>query len=365
MIKSLKNGFPGLLSRAAGGSRCKRQGSLASGWLPVIAACLLLFTACNNSNPSSPEDKGPAKILQQPPYAALTDSIRRFPKDAGLYLRRGDLLSRNNQHEIAAVDFGSAWALRPDEETGLRYGSTLSILNRPAEAAKLLRDCIQKFPGDDTFKKMLGEVYTQSGNIGEALKLYDSMLEADSTDFESWYERGLLLEQGKDTAGAIASLRKAWSIQPINTYALELAHLYAENANKLSLQLCDEIIRKDSAHEQTDPFFIKGIYYSNTRQYNAAIVQFDTCIHRDWKFTDAYIEKGIAVFKQKKYEDARNVFQMAVTVSNTYPDAYFWIGRCYEAENRKTEAAPFYERAIGLDKQFTEAREALKRVRGT
>ncbi len=330
-------------------------------YLVLAGGCFLLSTACKS--PAAKNENEQDKILKSLPFAALTDSIRQFPREAGLYFRRGDLLSRNDRHEIAAGDFKNAWDLHPDEETGLRYASTLSILNKPAEAIKLLQDCMQKFPANDAFKKLLGEIYTQSGQTEQAMKLFDSMLDADSANFEAWYEKGLLLEQTRDTAGAIAALKKAWSIQPVNTYAMELAHIYAESRNKIALQLCDEVIRKDSAGELTDPFFIKGIYYSNTKQYNTAIIQFDSCIHRDWKFTEAYLEKGIALFKQKNYEEALKIFRMAATVSNTDPDAYFWIGRCYEAGNKKEEAIQYYQRAISLDKGFTEAREAIRRIK--
>jgi tetratricopeptide (TPR) repeat protein len=145
---------------------------------------------------------------------------------------------------------------------------------------------------------------------------------------------------------------------------LELAHLYAETKNALALNICDEVIMKDESRQLVDPFFIKGIYYSNSNQFESAIIQYDSCIHRDWKFTEAYIEKGIVFFKQKNMDEALNTFQLAARVSNTYPDSYYWMGRCYEKINRKEEAIASYERALSLDRNFGEAKEALKRLKG-
>ncbi|MES1225904.1 MAG: tetratricopeptide repeat protein [Bacteroidota bacterium] len=212
-------------------------------------------------------------------------------------------------------------------------------------------------------KQMLGDLYVDEGKIKDALEIYENAVKKDSTDFESWYEKGMLLAKMRDTSSAIGALKQAYKLQPVNTYALELAHLYAETNNSEAIHLCDEVISKDSAKELIDPFFIKGIYFSNTKQYDKAMIQFDSCIHRDWKFTDAYIEKGIASFKQKNYDVAINTFRMAATVSNTNPDAYYWIGRCYEAINKKDQAIEYYERAAALDKTFTEAREAVKRLK--
>jgi tetratricopeptide (TPR) repeat protein len=148
----------------------------------------------------------------------------------------------------------------------------------------------------------------------------------------------------------------------VDTYGLELAHLYAEQKNPRSLEICDYILKQDSARLLIDPFFIKGIYFSNIKRYPKAIVQFDSCIARDWKTTDAYLEKGMAYFQMKNYNAAIQTFNMAITVTQTDPDAYFWLGRSYEAQQRKTDAISNYRKAIALDKDFKEARERMERL---
>jgi tetratricopeptide (TPR) repeat protein len=323
----------------------------------LFAAGIISGSACN-----MPEHDRKDDVLKNPPYATLSDSIKQFPDNAGLYARRAELLTQHNRHEIAYIDFKKSWELQPAEQTALEYASNLSITGKAAEEEKLLMDCMGQFPADREFKRLLSDVYVQSGRTPDALAIFDNMLKNDSADADAWYEKGRLQERTHDTIHAITSLQKAYSLEPTKTYTLELADLYAEKNNALALQLCDEVISRDSAREFTDPFFIKGIYYSNTRQYDEAVTQFDSCIGRDWKLTDAYIEKGIAFFKQKNYDDALNTFRMAASVSFNYPDAYFWIGRCYEAINKKQEAAQYYQKAILLDRDFTEAKEALKRV---
>ncbi len=312
------------------------------------------------------KEDSPDAILEKPPYALLTDSIRQFGPEQGarLYLKRGDLLSQQNMHELAADDYKRSWDIHPDPETGLRYASALSITGRTNEAIDALQDCLKKFPANSNVSGLLGDLYVQSGRIGLARKLYDNLLAKDSANFEAWYEKGLLLERSRDTTGAISSLKKAYSLQPTSTYALELAHLYAEQGNGSAIELCNEVLHKDSTGENVDPFFIKGIYYANTRQNNKAVAQFDSCIKRDWKFTDAYIEKGIIFFHQKKYDQAQEIFQMATTVSNTYPDAYFWLGRCFEEKGKKDEAIIYYQQAIALDKDFSEARQRIDKLKG-
>jgi tetratricopeptide (TPR) repeat protein len=320
------------------------------------------MTACNGSGNGKDADR--ADILTHPPYSSLTDSLQKHlgADQAGLYFRRGELLSHNNQHELAASDYNRSWDLRPDEMTGTRYAATLTIIGQMGKAIRLLRECQKKFPANRDFPAKLAELYTQSNRMQDAIGVYDDILRTDTLNDEAWYEKGLLNEKNGDTPAAVRALKKAYTIEPINTYGLELAHLYAESSDPASLPLCDAALRKDSAHELLDPFFIKGIYFSNTAQYKKAIVQFDSCIGRDWKFADAYLEKGIALFKQKQYQPAMQSFQMTVKVSETYADGYFWIGRCYEATGYKDQAIAYYRQALALDKDFTEAAEGIKRL---
>jgi tetratricopeptide (TPR) repeat protein len=171
------------------------------------------------------------------------------------------------------------------------------------------------------------------------------------------------MAQLKDTAAAIQALEKSFSLQPINYSGLALASLYTAAKNPRALEICNQLLSTDTAAQQTDPIYMKGVYYSETKQYDKAQEQFDECIKRDWKMTDAYIEKGITLYDQNKFDEALKVFSLASTVSNTNADAYFWIARCNEATGKKQEAITNYERAISLDRNFAEAWEGLQRLK--
>ena len=71
-----------------------------------------LLWGCNSTdNSSSPF----SEILSQPPYASITDSIRKQPGRDDLYFRRAVLLNKNNLPEPALADFKKAWSLAPAE----------------------------------------------------------------------------------------------------------------------------------------------------------------------------------------------------------------------------------------------------------
>src|SRR5687767_10183259 len=115
--------------------RFSLQGLLLTGLLCWLCSCS-----------SGGRDKGsPEKILNSPPYAGLTDSIRQSPQSQELYLQRGLLLSQNDRHELAMVDYKKAWELKPEEYIALQYVSSLMLINRPEEAIKLLKVSLDKW----------------------------------------------------------------------------------------------------------------------------------------------------------------------------------------------------------------------------
>lgn len=323
----------------------------------LLFIMVLTITACKNKK-NDPETPASA-VETNPLYKSLNDSIKNFPTDASLYLRRAGRLTQDNAHELAYDDFKKAWALQPSIENALPFAANLAILGKHADRIELLEKLYRENKATPQVRRLLAEAYAGFGKPEQALLIYNDMIAKDSLDPETLYEKALLLEQLRDTTQAIAALQKAYSIQNVDTYGLELAHLYAEQKNPKALEICNLIIKQDSAFILIDPFFIKGIYYANTKLYPKAIAQFDSCILRDWKTTDAYLEKGRAYFHMGNFNEALKTFKMAVTVSNTDPDAYYWLGRCYEAQHKKTDATNNYRKAISLDQNFVEAQQRI------
>lgn len=327
-----------------------------------MCAYLFGFSAgCDDGNANSSPIS--TKILKNAPYAGLTDSIEKFPENPRLYLQRALLLSQHNRHEMATGDYKKSWELKQDPNTALEYVSNLLTTDRVNEAISLLEQSAKQFPDNPEFNRRLSEVYSHLGKSEQALKQYNTILEKDPSNFETWYDKGALLAQMKDTPAAIEALERSFSIQPINYSGLALATLYASAKNPRALEICDKLLSADTSGQQTEPIFMKGVYYSEVKDYDKAVKQFDECIRRDWKMTDAYIEKGILLLEQKKNKEALEIFKLASTVSNTNADTYFWMGRSYEALGNKADAIRNYERAISLDRNFVEAWEGIKRLK--
>lgn len=324
----------------------------------AIIGGLIVISSCNNKSSSSPF----GEILNQAPYAGLTDSINQQPKNDELYFRRAVLLNTNNLTEPALADFKMAWSIKKDEKYA--YGiSNLMLDKRPDSAILFLNQALQELPNSFLLQLTLARSYDARNKTDEALKICNEILQKNPDQIDVLKMKAELLSKKGNSTEAISILEKAYRLTPFDIdLNYELAYKYAENKNAKAISLCDSIIKKDSLNLHAEPYYYKGIYYSNMGDKTKAINLFDAALQHDYYFLNAYIEKGRALYDQKKFTEALKTFQLASTISATFPDAYFWTGKSQEALGQKDEAKLNYQRAYGLDKTFTEAKEAAEKI---
>jgi tetratricopeptide (TPR) repeat protein len=319
---------------------------------------MILLNSCHDKDNSSPF----AEILSDEPYALLTDSIKKEPGRDDLFFRRAVLLNKNNLPEPALADFKKAWSLKKDEKYALGI-STILLDKKPDSAIIFLNTALKELPNSFLLHLTLARSYDSQNQTDEALKICNEILERLPEQVDVLKMKADLLDKKDDRAGAIKILESAYSLTPFDidlNYAL--AYKYAESNNAKVIGLCDSLIKKDSLHLHAEPYYYKGIYFSNINDKTKALALFNEAIQHDYYYLNAYIEKGRTQYDQKKFSDALKTFQLVNTISATFPDAYFWMGKCEETLGQKEEAKLNYQRAYGLDKTFTEAKDAADKI---
>src|SRR6266487_133466 len=317
-------------------------------------AFLLLCVSCNNNDDSSPYEE----LLSRQPYANLTDSIHQNSSNPDLYYRRALLLSKNNNNPPALADFKKAWSINKKEQYAIGISNIL-LNNKPDSAISFLQGALKELPQSVSLHLNLIQAYADQHKIEEALAICNNVLKQHPDQAGVLMIKSDLLEQKNDTAGSIKALEQAYHFAPFNEdLCYNLAFKYAQNKNQKVLALCDSLLRNDTISKKGEPFYFKGVYYSNINDKAKALEYFNKAIQYDYTFLDAYMDKGRILYDQKKYIDAAIVFQLALKVSATYADAYYWLGKCQQEFGKKEEAKLNYQRAYGLDKSLTEAKEA-------
>ena len=318
----------------------------------------ILLGSCGGNT----EDSQYSEILAQPPYSAITDSIRKEPGRDDLYFRRAVMLNRNNLPEPALADFRKAWSINAEEPYAIGAGNIL-LEKKPDSATAFLQQAIKDLPQSIFLRILLARSYDAQQQTDKAIAVCDEVLDIDSIQLNTLALKAELLEKKNDIPATIATLEKVYRLVPSNTQlANKLMYQYAEAKNPKALILADTLLRKDSMKVSADPLYVKGLYYSNIGDNANALRFFDQTIQRSHRYLNAYIEKGKIFLNQKKTADALKTFQLAITVDAAFADAWYWIGRCEELLGNKAGAKENYEKAFELDNTFIEAKEAAGKM---
>ncbi len=318
----------------------------------------LFLLSCNNKDNSSPF----GDLLSQEPYVSLTDSIKRQPKNDDFYFRRAVLLNKDNFPQPALADFQKAWSLHQNEKYAFAIAN-IWLSRKPDSAAIFLNEALKILPHSFLLRITLARSYDALNKTNEALKVCSQLLDIYPTHSQVLVLNAELLEKQGDMIGSIASLEKAYKYSPANyVLGLKLAYKYAETKNPKVIALCDSLIKRDSLKIYADPYYVKGDYYANINEKAKAIQLFNETIQHDYDYMNAYIEKGKVLLDQKKTNEAFKVFKLANSIRPSFPDAYYYIGKCQEAFGQKSEAKLSYEKAYSLDNTFTDAKEAAEKI---
>jgi tetratricopeptide (TPR) repeat protein len=301
-------------------------------------------------------------ILQQPPYAELTDSIQQFPQNSALYYKRGVMLYQQEQRELAKKDLQYAWQLAPQEDYALSL-TTILKQQHTDSAILFLQKATQTLPTSIALQIGLARGYQQKNEYDKALEICNNIIKQFPNQLDALVLKSEILQQQNKNYEAIATLEKAYSFAPFDIdIAHELAYAYAEAKNKKVLALTDTLIKYDQSEKAAIAWYIKGLYFDNTGAKQEAIKNYDQAIRQNYTLLDPYLAKGQALYDLKKWDEAIATFQLGQKVSPTTADFFYWIGKTQEATGKKQEAKQNYERAYQLDKTMTEAREAAQKL---
>lgn len=326
-------------------------------FFPLLIAIILL-PGCSNNHPVS----GFGELLSQPPFAILSDSIKKEPLRDDLYFNRAVLLNKNNFPEPALEDFKKAWSLKKDERYALGI-STILLDKNPDSAILFISSALKELPESFLLQLSLARNYDAQNRTDEALQTCNEMLQKNPEQADVLKLKAALLNKKGNAEECIAVLLKVYNLTPFDAelnYMLALK--LAETKNSRVLSLTDSLIKADSMGSHAEPYYYKGIYFSNLGDKEKALINFDQAIKHDYHFLESYIEKGSVLYDEKKYADALKVFNLALTISPKYADAYYWVGKCQEAMGQPEDARLNYQKAFALDKTITEAKDAADRL---
>ena len=233
-------------------------------------------------------------------------------------------------------------------------------LQKLDEAEEQLREAVKVQDDDSQLFADLAYILKRRDNFSEALTLYFHALELSPNNVIRYYDIGDTLLALGEPERAISYLRKADQIDPNNSlvcYNLGRAYFdlgryeQCEAASKAALQYDPEMLngRTNLGLNATANL---GVAYLNLGKLKEA----EHCFRKNLLLTaPSYFNLGLALHRQKKYEEALQNFLRAVEL---VPDeAEFWdlVGNAYLELKQLDDAQKALEKAIEIDPTYPAA----------
>jgi len=239
-------------------------------------------------------------------------------------------------------------------ETEGAYPVSIQELLKKANAA----------PEDVQRRQELINSLDTAGLYRDALAQLDLLIAKDSLTHEYWFQKARFTEQLKDTTAAIRYYTYSTRLYPAPPAMLSLANLLAEKKDTAAITVCSNINTLFPGKEYAaDIFFIRGIYHARKGYTSRAMAQFDSCIYRNYRYLEAYMEKGFLLSDQQQIRPAMTIFATVLKLDPLYTDAYYWMGKSFEQLGIRDTAVENYRKALSLDPELSEAISAINRLK--
>ena len=247
-------------------------------WLLGVTMCLTLLSSSVHAHEGLHE-----QIL------AITAKIKRDPKNATLYLQRGELHRLHRDWTRAAADYDRAARLEPE----------LEIVN-------LVR----------------GKMFFESGRLQRARITLDRFLTQQPSHFEGLVTRARVLAKLGATGDAIKDFTEALAVSPDPELYLERAHVAARDARRVA----EALLGLDEGVKRLGPLVtlqLAAIELELRRHaYDAALARLDTVMSQSTRKETWLARRGEILTLAGRSSEARAAFHNALAAIDSLPPSH-------------------------------------------
>ncbi|MDP8889280.1 MAG: tetratricopeptide repeat protein [Thermoproteota archaeon] len=299
-------------------------------------------------------------------------AIELNPNLADAWEDVGLVLKDSGRYKEAVKCFDKAIELNPNlAYAWLAKGLVLKDMGEHDEAVKCFDKAKECYDGNlkkgskdiiDWYGK--GHALIQLRKYDEAVKCFDKVKEIDSNLADAWLAKGLVLTQLKRDDEAIEQFNKAIELNPesVDAWNQKGKALYRLGRYEEAIECHDTVLK---VKEYEDAYFFRGQSKCALKDYTSALEDFnkvsDKFPFRDEKTTSighCYYELGFN-------EDAENHYREAIKSNPKLVRAYFHLAVLYANENNYDRAKKQLETCLNVNRNFSEARHAIKRLEGS
>lgn len=333
-------------------------------FLILTGVVIVFFTATSCKHVPDPPgnnvmDSVAVKDSSDPQVKALTEKIRKDPRNPEHYFIRSNVFQQLNNIPAAFSDMSKAIAL---DSTNLKYYFAIGDIYLKGGSGDLainaFKTVIRLDPQNEEALIKLSKVYFYKKDYRNSMLHLTKVQELYKDNFETYFIRGMNYKEMGDTNRAFSSFQKAVQVKPefYDGY-MQLGLLTSKKPGSQAAHYFDNAIRLDSSNAEA--YYGKAKFYQDHGQYAKSKDVYHELIAKMPQYTQAYFNLGFIYIKQDSIDKAYRMFDYAIKVTPAYAEAYYYRGLCSLEKGNKEQAEADFRQAIALKPNYELAQKEL------
>jgi protein O-mannosyl-transferase len=270
---------------------------------------------------------------------------------------------------VASVVTGFyAWMGRRSVLLFIPFAVVLGVLTaqRNTDYRSLLsiwHDTAAKRPGSLRAHYSYGFALEQTGQIEEAIKQYEQVVQLDPDYAEAHDRLGNDLMQVGRSSEAMEHFEQALRIKPEYAKAHNDIGVALERTGRLPQAILhyEQAVRLKPDYPEA--YNNLGIALTKSGRVQEAIASYEQALRIKPDFAEAHNSLGSAFLGLGKIQQAIEQYEQALSFRPDYATAHYNLGSALEAAGRASEAVSQYQQALRLKPDFVEAQKKLAQLR--
>ena len=327
----------------------------------IILLIFIIALSCGCGNIVQKEKKSLASETDS--ITIITNLLIEDSLNAGLYANRAKIYLQKGNIDPALRDLQVALELTPDDpDLFILLSDTYFVLGQTDNSIASLKKSIRLKPKNVTPYLKLSEIYLQLGDSQTAIKYADEAINLNRQNPESYYVKAMGLIESQDTSAAIINLKISANLDSNNYMAnMQLGVIYITANDTISKIYFENALTARPDDERA--LYYLGMYYQENRQFLKAIEKFSRITELYHGNKRAYYNMGyIYLVELEEFENAKLMFQEAISINPRFVEATYNLGRTMEAMGDYNGARENYKKSLELLPNYPLAVQGMNRL---
>ncbi len=318
-------------------------------------------------------------------------------EDVGGFLSKGRELIKNKKYADAeSVLNEGIKQIRDNPELHLELGNVYLLKKNFKKALVQFQRSLEINPSKEAYRLKLSEALLGLGQLQEAEKNLNEIIEKNSNSFNAHYGLGLLkIKAGKNQEG-IAAFQQASKIDPDNfSVHQKLLEIFRSEGNYSdSIREMEEMVRlkpeepglrltlgemyfKNNNSKKAAEQFQKVLklhpdnhlaqlrvadWYYEGKKYDKALKLYEIALKKNPENSDIQVKLGKIFLLKNDKTNAELAFRKAEKSKTKNKEAYFELGKILTSDLKYDEGQEQFEKAIALDPNYGDAHYELGKI---